>query len=166
MDIEIERSWIHRLPWRRKGQPETKAAQIKFLPEVQIDRVNGWSNLTLALVNQSSFMVWIEEARVELAEVQAKVQATKPLGSITQQILQYVGAKEALSVSLANAVYDAAGRPQGTYTCVLRTKVRYSVFDEWCDASAATCRIAMAAINVIELHSARWYDRKRKNRKS
>jgi len=162
MDTEMERSWIHRLPWRRKGRAETKSAQIKFLPQLQIARENGWANLSLSLVNQSSFMVWIEHVSIDLADVNAKLQTATPTGSITQQILQYVGAKETLNVSLANAVYDAAGRPQGPYTCLLQAKVRYSVFDEWCDAPAATCRIAMAAINAIDLHSARWYDKKAK----
>jgi hypothetical protein len=160
MDTEMERSWIHRLPWRRKGKDDTKAAQIKFAPRLEITREDGWANLALSLVNQSSFMVWIEHTSIELANVDAKLQTASPTGSITQQILQYVGAKETLNVSVANAVYDAAGRPQGPYTCLLTANVRYCVFDEWSDARAATCRIAMAAINAVDLHSARWYDKK------
>ena len=103
---------------------------------------------------------------LNLLDVDAKLQTATPSGSITQQILQYVGAKETLSVSLANAVYDAAGRPQGPLLVPAEANVRYCVFDEWCDARAATCRIAMAAINVLDLHSARWYDKKAKNIKS
>jgi hypothetical protein len=156
MDIDMERFWIHRLPWRRKGG-ETKAGQIRFLLQLQIVRDDGWHNLCLSLVNQSSFMVWIEHASIALADVNAKHQTATPTGSITQQILRYVGAKETLQVSVANAVYDAAGRPQGPYTCLLLANVRYCVFDEWCEAAAGTCRIAMTAINVIDLHSARWY---------
>jgi hypothetical protein len=107
-------------------------------------------------------MVWIEHASIELADVDATLQASIPTGPITQEILQYVQAKETLDVSVANAVYDAAGRPQGPYSCLLTANVRYCVFDEWCDARAATCRIAMAAINAVALHSARWYDKKMK----
>jgi len=162
MNIPSDRSWIHRLPWRRKGRDETKAAQIKFRPELQIITENGWANLSLALVNQSSFTVWIEHANLALAGLDARFQASNPTGHFKQQILQNVGAKETLNVSLANAVYDAAGRPQGPYTCLLLVNVRYRVFDEWSDVRAATCRIAMTAINVTDLNGARWYDKKMK----
>ena len=160
MDATKERVWIHRLPWRRKGREETKAAQIKFQPQVEIVREDGWADLSLLLVNQSSFTVWIEHANIALADLNAENQTTTPIGHHIQQVLQYVGPKETLCVSLANAVYDAAGRPQGPYTCLLLANVRYWVFDEWCDVRAATCRIKMAAINVTDLHGARWYDKK------
>lgn len=160
MVMTTDRSWIHRLPWRRKGRDETKAAQIKFQPRLEIVRENGWADFSLCLVNQSSFSVWIEHANIALADLHAKLQTTTPIEHLNQEILQDVGAKETLRVSLANAVYDAAGRPQGPYTCLLLANVRYWVFDEWCDARATTCRIEMAAINVTDLHGARWYDKK------
>jgi hypothetical protein len=34
------------------------------------------------------------------------------------------------------------------------------VFDEWSEAATADCRIAMAAINAIDLNPARWYEKK------
>ena len=160
MDTIRDRFWIHRLPWRRKGKEETKAAQIKFHPKLQIVHEGGWADLSLVLANQSSFTVWIEHADIALADLDAIHQTADPIGHLKQEILQDVGAKETLCVSLANAVYDAAGRPQGPYSCLLLANVRYWVFDEWCDARATTCRIAMTAINVIELHGARWYDKK------
>jgi hypothetical protein len=160
MDTDMERSWIHRLPWRRKNRADTKAAQIKFLPELEIARDEGWANLSLSLVNKSSFMIWVEDANVALAHVDAALQSSAPSRSITQQILQYVQPKASLNVSLANAVYDAAGRPQGPYTGLLQANVRYCVFDEWSEAATAPCRIAMAAINAIDLHPARWYEKK------
>jgi hypothetical protein len=162
MDMTKERLWIHRLPWRRKGRDETKAAQIKFQPRLEIVREDGWADLSLLLVNQSSFAVWIEHVNIALADLKAVHQTTTPIGHFKQQTLQYVGAKETLCVSLANAVYDAAGRPQGPYTSLLLANVRYWVFDEWCDVLAGTCRIKMAAINVTDLHGARWYDKKMK----
>jgi hypothetical protein len=160
MDTTKERDWIHRLPWRRKERDETKAAQIKFQPHLEIVRNDGWADLSVSLVNQSSFTVWIEHVNISLADLNAKQQTATPIEHFKQEILQYVGAKETLRLSLANAVYDAAGRPQGPYTCLLLANVRYWVFDEWCDVRAATCRIKMAAINVTDLHGARWYDKK------
>lgn len=163
MDIRKERLWIHRLPWRRKGKDETMAAQIKFRPRIEIVHQDGWEDLALLFVNQSSFTVWIENASIALAELKAEHQSTSPIGCHTHQVLQNVDVNGTLTVSVANAVYDAAGRPQGPYNCLLLANVRYSVFDEWCEASATTCRIKMAAMNAIDLHSARWYDKKIKN---
>jgi hypothetical protein len=149
-----ERLWIHRLPWRRKGKDETMAAQIKFQPRIEIVRRNDWASLALQLVNQSSFTVWIESASISLVDLDVQHQFTTPMGRFTHQVVQYVEPKEILTVSIANAVYDAAGRPQGPYSCLLLANARYSVFDEWCHAGATTCRVSMLAMNVIDLHSA------------
>jgi hypothetical protein len=163
MNAIKERLWIHRLPWRRKGKDETMAGQIKFQPRIEIVRQNDWGNLALQLVNQSSFTVWIGNVGISLVDLDVQHQFTTPMGCFTHQVLQYIEPKEIQTVSIANAVYDAAGRPQGPYSCLLLANVRYSVFDEWCEASAATCRISMMAMNVIELHSARWYDKEIKS---
>jgi len=136
------------------------AAQIKFQPRIEIIRQDDWLNLALLLVNQSSFTVWIENATITLADLDVQNQFATPRGCFRHQVLQYIGPKETLTVSVAHAVYDAAGRPQGPYSCLLFTNIQYSVFNEWCEASATTCRIAMAAMNVIDLQSARWYDKK------
>jgi hypothetical protein len=105
-------------------------------------------------------MIWVEDASVVLTHLDAKLQSAATPGSVTQQVLQYIQPKESLNVSLANAVYDAAGRPQGPYTGLLQANVRYCVFDEWSEAATADCRIAMAAINAIDLNPARWYEKK------
>lgn len=166
MTTTEDRDWIHRLPWRRKGSDETKAAQIKFRPELQIIRENDWANLSLVLVNQSSFAVWVEHVIIAMADLDAIHQTTTPVEHLKQEILQKVEPKETLCLSLANAVYDAAGRPQGPYTCLLLANVRYWVFEEWCDVRAKTCRISMTAISAMDLHVARWYDKKMEKRHS
>jgi hypothetical protein len=65
-----------------------------------------------------------------------------------------------LSVSLARAIYDAAGRPKGLYSCLVRTNVLYRVFNEWCNAKLETYRVEMAALGALGLRTARLYDRK------
>jgi hypothetical protein len=39
-------------------------------------------------------------------------------------------------VSLAAALYDAAGKPQGHYACVVLVEVYYSVFESWCNTQS------------------------------
>jgi hypothetical protein len=155
-----ERFWIRLLPWRRKNKAESISARIKFAPKLEITRENGWVYLELQLVNCSSRTVWVQEAAVVLIELDAKWPTTVSNGQARHEVLQNVGPNDTLSVSLARTIYDAAGRPQGSYSCLVSTNVRYRVIDEWRDVKLETYRIEMAALKVRGLHRARWYDKK------
>jgi hypothetical protein len=155
-----DRYWIRLLPWRQKNKAESKSAQIKFTPKLSITRDHGWISLELLLVNRSSWTVWVEEASVVLTDLDANWQTGIAPGQARQQILQNVSSHDSLSVSLARTIYDAAGRPQGPYSCLVLTNVRYRVFDEWYDAKLERCRVVMAALTVVGLRRASWYDKK------
>jgi hypothetical protein len=157
-----ERYWIRLLPWRQKNKAESKSAQIKFAPKLKITREDGWVYLELQLENRSSWMVWVQEAAVVLIDPGSKWQTAVSNRQARYEILQNVEPNEIFSVSLARTIYDAAGRPQGPYSCLLSTTVRYRVFDEWCNAKLQTYRVEMAALTVVDLHSARWYDKEMK----
>ena len=98
--------WIRLLPWRQKNKAETKSAQIKFAPKLVIFRERGWVNLELSLVNRSSWTVWVEEATVILADLDATWQSDIATGQARHEIRQSVGANDTLSVSLAVAIYN------------------------------------------------------------
>jgi hypothetical protein len=155
-----ERYWIRLLPWRQKNKLESKAGQIKFAPKLRISRVDGWVDLELLLVNRSSWTVWVKEAAITLIDLDAEQQTTAPTGRAVHKILQNVVPRDALSVSLARSIYDAAGRPQAPYSCFVLTNVLYRVFDEWCNAKIETYRVEMAALTALGLHNARWLDKK------
>lgn len=160
MDSLDERFWIRLLPWRQKDKLESKSGQIKFAPKLLITRAKGWVNLELLLANRSSWTVWVEEATVVLADLKAIWQSEDAAGEARHEIRQNVGANDSLSVSLAAAIYNAAGRPQGKYSCLVSTGVRYRVFDEWSDVKLETSRVEMAGLVPVRLSSARWYDKK------
>ena len=155
-----ERGWIRLLPWRQKNKAESKSVQIKFEPQLTITCEDGWKYLELLLVNRSSWRVWVEEATVVLNDLNTNWQTAIATGQARHEIHQYVGANDTLSVSLARAIYDAAGRPHGPYSCLVLTNVRYRVFDEWCDAKLETCRVEMEALGVIGLRTSHSYDRR------
>jgi hypothetical protein len=92
------------------------------------------------------------------------VQAVVPTGQAPHQILQNVGPAETLGVCVARAIYDAAGRPQIRYSCLVLPTVCYRVLDEWCSVQLETSRVEMAALSVLDLHSARRYDNKKMKR--
>jgi hypothetical protein len=154
-----ERYWIRLLPWRQKNMAESKSAQIKFAPKLRVVRKDAGAYLELLLVNRSSWTVWVEEATVFLIDLDAKRQTAVPTWQARYEILQNVEPNDTLSVSLARAIYDAAGRPQGSYSCLVRTNVLYRVFNEWCNAKLETYRVEMAALGILGLRSARSYDK-------
>ena len=160
MDQLDERFWIRLLPWRQKNKADSKSAHIKFEPKLRITRQDGWTYLELLLVNRSSWTVWVEEASVVLTDLDVNWQTRVPTGQVIHTIRQNVVPADALSVSLARAVYDVAGRPQGPYSCLVSTNVRYRVFNEWCNAQLETCRVEMTALTVLGLRREHWYRRK------
>jgi hypothetical protein len=150
--------WTRFLPWRQKNKAESKSIQIKFAPRLEITRKDDWVHLELLLVNRSSWTVWVEEASVALSGLDADLQTGIPAGRVNHIIRQNVVPGDAWSVSLAAAIYDAAGRPQGSYSCLVSTNVRYRVFDEWCSAQLETCGVEMRALTVLRLRREHWYN--------
>ena len=145
------RYWIRLLPWRQKNKANTKSAQIKFSPKLALTHSNGWVYLELQLMNRSSWWVWVEEASVVLIDLDAESQTEISTGEANLKILQNIGPKDELNVGLARTIYDAAGRPQGYYSCFVLMNVLYRVFDEWCNAQLEAYRVEMAALRVIGL---------------
>lgn len=129
-----ERHLIRLLPWRQANRAESKSAQVKFAPQLTTTHGDGRRCLELRLVNRFSSTVWVEDATVVLADLEANLQTVVPTGQARLQILENVRPNETLSVDLAWAVYDAAGRPQGPLSCLVLTNVRYRVFNEWHNA--------------------------------
>jgi hypothetical protein len=149
--------------WWRKTKPERGGGRVDFSARLRIIHDDGWVSLELLLVNRSNVTVWVADATVVLTDLDTDWQAGISTGQARQAICQNVRPNDALSVSIAGAIYDAAGRPQGPYSCFVLTNVRYRVFDEWCDAQPEKCRVEMAALTAVAVHSASWYDKKMKH---
>jgi len=146
-----ERYWIRLLPWRQKNKANSKSAQIKFAPKLGMTHNDGWAYLELQLVNRSSWWVWVKEATLVLIDLDAESQAEISTGEAKLKIHQNMLSSEELSVSLARTIYDAAGKPQGPYSCFVLTNVLYRVFDEWCNAQLEAYHVEMEALSVIDL---------------
>ena len=156
-----ERFWIHLLPWRQKNKAETKSAQVKFACRLAFTHENGWDSLELQLVNRSSWNVWVEEATIVLDDFHANL-PTAPLADQAKiKIRQNVEAHNIVRVSLAAALYDAAGKPQGHYECVVLVDAYYSVFEEWCNTQSNVCRVMMRGLTAVGLRGARGYNKNR-----
>jgi len=149
-----ERLWIRLLPWRQKNKANSKSAQIKFAPKLSMTHNDDWAYLELQLLNRSSWWVWVKEATVVLIDLDAESQTEISTGEGKLKIHQNIGPSDELSVSLAGAIYEAAGRPQGPYSCFVLTNVLYRVFDEWCNAQLDAYLVEMEALSVMGLRRA------------
>lgn len=156
----IEGLWKNRLfRWGHKSNTPPQAIQNDFAPRLAISHSDGWDSLDLQLVNRSNVTLWVEEATVLLTNLEADLQGSLATGNEKHKIRQPVGAHFTLSMSLAGIVYEAAGRPQGPYACLILPNVRYRTGDMWVEKALGTYRLRMVALSVMGLRRMRWFDR-------
>ena len=103
---------------------------------------------------------WVEEAKIVLTDLKVIWQTSIPTSQARREIRQNVRAHETLALSLARAIYYAAGRPQGTYSCLICIDVRYRLGEEWFNRTLDTHRVEMTGPAVLGLRRSRWYDKK------
>jgi len=111
-------------------------------------------------MNNAGMTVWVEEAIVGLTHLDAIWQTSIPTGRARHEIRQNVRANESLELSLAGAIYDAAGRAQGRYSCLIFVVVRCHVGEEWFTKALDTYKLEMTGLKARSLHRSRWYEKK------
>jgi hypothetical protein len=141
------------IPFRERKENSSPEIQVDPSPSVRITTFDGW--VALELVNRSDVKVWIEEANLVIAGLDASVQTFLATGGQIHKIRQAVVPGERLSVSLAGSLYEAAGRPQGRYSFVLRGTVQYRIGEDCAQANIRPHRIEMAALSVLRVRRLR-----------
>jgi hypothetical protein len=151
----------HRLfRWWRKTRTESEYIENDFAPKLRINRYDDRVILELLLVNGSSVTAWVEEAKVVLTDLEVIWQTSIPTGQARREIRQNVRANETLALDLARAIYYAAGRPQGTYSCLVCIDVRYRIGDKWFNKTLETYKMEMFGLNARGLRRSRWYEKR------
>jgi hypothetical protein len=146
--------------WWRKPKPEPGGCRIDFSARVRLFRQDDWAYLELFLVNRSNVTVWVEEAMVVLSNLEAKWQTSISTGQARHKILQNIRPNETLGVSLVGPIYEAVGRPQGRYSCLVDVEVHARFDDEWFSKTLETYKVEMVALAVHGLHRLRWHEKK------
>lgn len=130
--------WLHR-------------TEIDLTPNLKISKNDGWFSLNLLLVNRSEIRIWAEEATITLTNLDATLQASIATCQATHIIRQPIGPRETLTLSLAEAVYEAAGNPQGTYGCIVSTTIRLRSGDRWLERVDQQRKLEMRALVPVSL---------------
>lgn len=138
--------------WRRKNNEDAPANRKRFRPALGFTRLDGGESLSLLLTNDSSERVWVEEIELSLSGLKADQQTSEATCHGIQKILQAVRSGDMLPVSLAQAIYNAAGSPQRRYSCLLSSVVRYRIGEESFEKTMDSYRIQMNGLKASRVY--------------
>jgi hypothetical protein len=155
-----DRLWKSRFfRWWRKINSGSGQAAKKFRPDLAINRNHDWTSLELLLVNNTSMTIWVEEALLTLITLDTSWQTSIPTGKAKQEIRQNIRVHESLELSLAQSIYEAGGKPQGGYSCLVSVNVWCRAGDECFHKILDTFQVKMTGLKPRSLRRLRWYDR-------
>jgi hypothetical protein len=120
----------------------------EFHPTIGFARQDAFKSIAVLLFNKSDDSVWTEEIEIVLTELVADQQATTATCHEVHKIRQAVPARDMLPISLVETIYNAAGRPQLRYSCVMSSVVRYRVGEERFEEPMKIYRLKMAGLTV------------------
>jgi hypothetical protein len=146
--------------WRRNKLTGATVRYVNFQPHIGFTRQDGWVSLALMLFNRSGIKVWAEEVKVGLTDLRANDQTDVASRHAIHPIRQTVGPGDMLPISLVEAIYEAAGKPQRRYSCFLSVIVRYRAGDQWFEKTLKLQKIKMAGFKVHSVKPVRWYEKK------
>jgi hypothetical protein len=145
--------------WWRKARTESEHGENDFALELRINRHYESVSLNLQIANKTDTTIWVEEAKVVLADLAVIWQTSIPTGQAIHEIHQNVRANETLRLNLARAIHDAAGRPLGKYSCLVCVDVHYRLGDEWFNKTLDTYKMEMFGLNARGLRLSHWYEK-------
>lgn len=126
-------------------------SNIDIIPRLEISHNGGSSSLTLTLPNHSDFRVWADEAAFTLTELDSAVERSDTTVTAEHPIRQPIEPHESLELSLTQAVYEAVGRPQGNYSCIIFATIRFRSGDHQFERTAQQRRLQMQGLVPISL---------------
>ena len=136
---------------RGKKHPAVQGKNFDFRPSIGFARQDGWKSVALLLENESDVHVWTEEIEFALNDLIANQQASEASCHEILKIHQTVSPNDMLPISLVETIYQAAGRPQRKYSCILSSIVRYRAGEKWFEEPMQTYRLKMIGLTVADI---------------
>jgi len=141
--------------WRGKASSRKRRDGVDFRPSIGFARQDGFKSVAVLLTNKSRTRVWTEEIEIVLTGLQAEEQTSEGTCHEIHKIRQNVGPHDLLPISLVEAIYMAAGKPQRKYSCVLSSVVRYRVGEKWFGEPMPSYSLKMIGLTVAGIHRER-----------
>jgi hypothetical protein len=134
--------------WRRRNGASASDGSDGFRPTIGFSRLDGMESLSLLLENKSRAHVWAEEIEIHLGNLVAENQSCEaPLHGILK-IRQMIRVGDMLPISLAGAIYKAAGEPQRKHSSILSSVLRYRIGEECFEKNLENYRIQMIGLTA------------------
>ena len=136
--------------------------------ELQVSRAHGWTFFNLVLRNRSRMRVAVVDATFTISDLVAKFQAHPPAKETTFKIRHIVMPSDLLGAGLVEHFYNSAGKPQGSYSFIIATTIRYrahvDLFEHRFPRSPPIhalplYRVKMIALSPIDITRVRWYNK-------
>jgi len=137
--------------WRGKFGRSTHGNGVDFYPNIGFTRLDGFKSVALLLENKSETPVWTEEVEIELTNLKANQQTSEPSCHEVSKIRQMVSPTDLLPISLVETIYNAAGRPQRHYSCVLSSVVRFKIGEKSFEEQMPAYRVKMVGLTVASV---------------
>jgi hypothetical protein len=141
--------------WRGKSGAGKRGNGLNFFPSIGFAWQDGFKSVALLLANKSEVHVWTEEVEVTLTELAADQQTSEASCREVHKISQLVSPRDLLPISMVETIYNAAGRPQRKYSCVLSSVVRYKVGEKWFEEQLPAYRVKMIGLTVAGIRHER-----------
>jgi hypothetical protein len=141
----------------RRGKSGTgkRGNGVDFHPNIGSAWQDGLKSVALLLTNKSDAHVWTEEIEISLRELAAEEQTSEASCREVHKIRHSVGPHDLLPVSLVETIYNAAGRPQRKYSCVMSSVVRFKVGENWFEEQLPAYRLRMLGLTVAGIRPER-----------
>lgn len=134
--------------WRRWNSAGSIDRGAGFRPRLDLNRLDGMASVMLLLPNGSKTNVLVEEIEIFLTDLIANEQTAEPACRGIQKVRQVILRGDTLPISLAEAIYKAAGDPQREYSCVLSSKLRYRIGEEQFEKNLENYRVRMIGLTA------------------
>ncbi len=141
--------------WSRSHAADPTDRSAGFRPSIGFSHFDGMESLSLLLANKSGKDVWVEELEILLSQLSAEQQTAEPSSHEIQKIRQLVPSGDISPISLAQAIYKAAGAPQRNYSCVLSSILRFRIGEERFEKPMENYRVRMLGLTAVGLQRER-----------
>jgi hypothetical protein len=141
--------------WRGKANSGKRRDGVDFYPSIGFALQDGFKSVALLLANKSRAQVWTEEIEIALTDLTANQQTSEATCHEIHKVRQTVSPRDLLPISLVEAIYTAAGRPQRKYSCILSSVVRYRVGERWFEEPMRAYRLRMIGLTVAGIRRER-----------
>jgi hypothetical protein len=153
-------AWVALKFWQdRAPSSEPVDPEVNVEAGLKATRAQGWTFFNLVLLNRSRMRVSVVDVTFSIIDLVAKHQAHPATKETTFKVRRFVQPGDLLCVDLVELFYNAAGRPQGAYSFVVGTTIRYRAHGDLFTQPLPFSRVRMVALSPNALQRIRWYSK-------